>query len=285
MNMVYNRRIVIVAILSVIVGAASIFHVWDARYYFRFLPLPFWAYELVSSVAGDKIFTPPPSKSFTDTLPVFDFDTVPGREQALNYVRTLVPVSAPPMTYESLTPQVWFDRIKRQRGYCTDFSLLLISLANRAGLRAREWILWHDDNWSLGSAHSIAEIRLNSGQWVALDGQHATILTANDAPISMNRALKLGSLMQTIETKRLPIADIVGLPEAASTKSALYRIPAGVVLNLHLGSWTGAKHLPLLAIPIIYGNSKIDWRIWSTKIAALLLVISAMAIVVVCRKK
>ena len=101
----------------------------------------------------------------------------------------------------------------------------------------------------------------------------------------MNRALKLGSLMQTIETKRLPIADIVGLPEAASTKSALYRIPAGVVLNLHLGSWTGAKHLPLLAIPIIYGNSKIDWRIWSTKIAALLLVISAMAIVVVCRKK
>jgi hypothetical protein len=281
--MVNNRRLVIIAVFSVVVGAVSIFHIWDARYYFRFLPLPLWAYEIVSNVVGDKIFTPPPSKSFTDSLPAFDFGTDFGREEALKYVRTLVPLSAPPMTYENLTPQAWFNRIKRRKGYCTDFSLLLISLANRVGLRAREWILWHDDNWNLGSAHSIVEIRLNNGRWIALDGQHATILTANALPISMNQALKLGSLNQTIGTKRLPVADMVGLPIAASTKAALARIPAGVVLNLHLGSWTGAEHLPLLAIPIVFGNTKIDWRIWSTKFAFLLLIFSPLAIVIIVR--
>jgi hypothetical protein len=236
-------------------------------------------------MVGDKIFTPPPAKSFTDTLPKFDFDTKAGRALALKYVRTLVPLSAPQMTYENLTPQLWLSRLKQRKGYCTDFSLLLISLANRAGLRAREWILWHDDNWSLGSAHSIVEIRLNSGQWIAMDGQHATVLTENDVPISMNRALNLGSLKKTIGTNRLPIADILGLPEAASTKSALSRIPAGVVLNLHLASWTGAKHLPLLAIPIMYEDSKIDWRIWTTKLALLLVSISAVAVFLVSRKR
>ncbi len=118
-----------------------------------------------------------------------------------------------------------------------------------------------------------------------MDGQHATVLTENDVPISMNRALNLGSLKKTIGTNRLPIADILGLPEAASTKSALSRIPAGVVLNLHLASWTGAKHLPLLAIPIMYEDSKIDWRIWTTKLALLLVSISAVAVFLVSRKR
>ncbi|NKB19886.1 MAG: hypothetical protein GKS01_04995 [Alphaproteobacteria bacterium] len=268
--MISKRRRPIIIVTSIILGVICAAHIWDARYHFRMVPLPLWAYEAISEVLEEKIFTPPPTKSFTNKLPLFDFDTKLGREEALEYVRKLVPNFGPRMTYENLSIESWFSRIQVKNGYCTDFSILLISLAAKAGLPAREWILWHDNQWSLGSAHSIVEIRLSNGHWIAMDGQHATILTSASKPISMAYALKLASTNQPIETRRLAIADEVGLPKAASTKSALQRLPAGVMLNLHLGSWTGTKHLPVLAIPIIYGDSKIDWRIWTTKLALLL---------------
>jgi len=232
--MVRNQRYSIIAIVSLTIGIMCAAHIWDARYFFRILPLTLWAYERTSEVFGEKIFTPPPARSFTQKLPLFDFDTSLGREQALNYVRGVVPLSGPVMTYSNLTPEKWFARLKTRRGYCTDFSLLLISLADRAGLQAREWILWNDSNWTLGEAHSIVEIKLHNGLWVAVDGQHATILTSKNQPISMLQALKLASTKQPIGTNRLPIAEKIGLSKKESTKSFLHRIPSGAMLNLHL---------------------------------------------------
>ena len=283
--MVRGRRRTIVAIASLLVGIMCAAHIWDARYFFRILPLTLWAYEMTSDAFGEKIFTPPPAKSFTHKLPLFKFDTSLGREQALTYVRGLVPLSGPAMTYSDLTPEKWFARLKTRRGYFTDFSLLLISLADRAGLQAREWILWHDDNWSHGSAHSMVEIRLPNGLWVAMDGQHATILISKNQPISMSQVFKLASKSQTIGTKRLPIAEKIGLPKAASTKSALHHLPSGAMLNLHLASWTGAKHRPIIAIPIIYGDLKIDWRIWSKKFAFLFAILAFVAFILAIRKR
>ena len=160
--MISKRRRPIIIVTSIILGVICAAHIWDARYHFRMVPLPLWAYEAISEVLEEKIFTPPPTKSFTNKLPLFDFDTKLGREEALEYVRKLVPNFGPRMTYENLSIESWFSRIQVKNGYCTDFSILLISLAAKAGLPAREWILWHDNQWSLGSAHSIVEIRLSN---------------------------------------------------------------------------------------------------------------------------
>lgn len=272
------RKKFVVGVLASALVAGLLFHLWQGRYFFRIVPLPLWAYEYLVDAAGDRLYTPPPGKAFTRKLPLFDFATETGRNAALRYVRTLVPVTAPAMTYEGLDPDRWFARVQTRQGFCTDFSLLLVSLADRAGLQAREWILWHNDDWSVGSAHSIAEIKLASGRWIALDGQHATTITYAGEPLSMTDVLRRAVSGAKIETTRLPVAEEVGLSPAASTQAALWRLPKGVELNLHLGAWTGARHLPVISIPIMTGQSSVDGRVWTTKAAALILIITFLCI-------
>ena len=264
------KKRILIALAALLIVAAALLHVWNARYYLRIVPRPLSAFAFLSERFGDAIYTPPPDRAFTKTLPLFDFSTADGRRDALFYVRRLVPPKALPMNYENLNMASWFARLKVRHGFCTDFSLLMISLADRSGLRAREWILWHDDNWAIGSAHSIAEIRLADGRWIAFDGQHATLLVranGSDVPVSMTEALSRAADGKPVGTLRFSVAEEVGLPPAASTASALARLPSGAMLNLHLGSWTGAVYRPVLAIPILYGPMSIDRRIWTSKAA------------------
>lgn len=275
------RKAVLLGALAAVIAVVSTWHLWQYRYFFRIVPLPLSTYELVADVIGDRLRTPPPSPAFTRTLPLFDFATDDGRNAALVYVRRLVPVTAPPMTYEDIDPASWFSRLQQRQGFCTDFSLLLISLADRAGLKAREWILWRNDDWSVGSAHSIAEIQLPDGTWISLDGQHATIIADRGKPLSMTEVLRRAVAGEKIETVRLQVAEAVGLSAAASTSEALWRLPNGVELNLHLGAWTGARHLPVISIPILSDKSSVDPRVWTTKAAALLLLTVLLSVLAI----
>lgn len=184
------RWLVIPCIISILLCV----HLWQERYFLRFIPLPLsWAH-IVNENSSILPNNQPAQPNGKIDLPRHDITTEDGLRKTLNSFQTFSPVSAinGMPDYTEITFAKWVSEIQAKAFFCTDATQLFILAAWVQGLKVREWHLL-SPGWPAGDGHSVAEFfNPVRGAWQLVDPQHATII----------KDRKTGQILNMVEVLR-----------------------------------------------------------------------------------
>ena len=280
-----------------LISSVAVLHLWQERYYFRFLPIPHSAMEVLYQKSGILPTATPHQPNGTWTAPQFDLTTDKGLREALNHIQTQSPISRKDrktMNYDGVTFESWIAQIKTTPFLCTDASMLFMLMAWQQGLIAREWWLL-TKNWRPGQGHSIVEFyNSRKDRWVVVDPQHAGIVR-NRSGHYVNMKDLIGHFIGNTPDQTLvdygPYRKIVNEgARGATTEEYFYTKDAGLsvpVLNLRPPLWfaTPRRNDFIIGYPIIISGLVHDARIYTTKLAALIiLILSALTLIIAIRR-
>ncbi len=282
-----RKHVALALLLTVLLALAA--HVWHARYFLRFVPLPVTNVELVNGssrwLPASEAYRPLGALFF----PAGDLTTEEGLRRTLNEIQAAsptVPVASTSPAYPPTEFGAWASWVGRTPFYCTDATQMFLLAASEQGLAAREWQLLLP-GWVLGQGHSLAEFYNPARQrWQVVDPQHAAILRDSAGePASMAYVLA-----RFAENRNGAISVDYGPFQEAMRKGArgpsveYYLFDMGLlataVLQLRQPTWFAEVRGPAHAVigyPIIVSGWTHDHRVWTTKVAAVL----AIGIVIV----
>lgn len=288
-------RVSLAAIL--LISSLAVLHLWQERYYFRFLPIPHSAMEVLYQKGGILPTATPHKPKGTWTTPKFDLTTDKGLREALNYIQTQSPISRKDrktMNYEGVTFDSWIAQTKTTPFLCTDASMLFMLMAWQQGLIAREWWLL-TKTWRPGQGHSMVEFfNPRNDTWVLVDPQHAGIVR-NKSGHYLDMKDVIGHFVENTRDRALvdygPYRESINKGvRGPTTEEYFYTKDAGLsvpVLNLRPPLWfaTPRQNDLIIGYPILVSGLVHDARIYTTKLAALfILIMSGFTLILAIRR-
>lgn len=254
-------------------AAACAAYLFAERYYLRIVPVPLAAVGALYGEGG-----PAPAMTLRGRVdfPDVDITTREGLRAGLDFIRAMSPLQGgPPVDYAGVDFAGWLTQVRTRPMYCTDATALVMALAHRQGLPAREWWLWSSDGYARGDAHSIAEFwNPAAGRWQAVDGQTGTMLLLADGGPASYADFLAG---RRIVYDRHPTVVALGAPALDTAHQlAAGRTP---VLNMKPPRFFAAtpRTDAVIGYAVMTGRSAHDWRIYGTKVAAVAMVVLGLA--------
>lgn len=288
-----------ICLAALIVALASTYYTYENRYYLRYLPLPV---SMVGLLYQDDTALPTYKRyDFLGSAPfrAGDITTEEGLRNTLSRLQSFSPPhrSGQVSSYADITFDKWMSNIQRQSFYCTDASQLFMMLAKQQGLRAREWQLLEQD-WEPGQGHSLVEFYNPQREaWQLIDAQQAVIFRSERAETaSMQDVLQdyTGARSGRIILDRGQYSqDDMARLRGGTTEQYLYKndLLRTPVLQLLQPTWlasrpTGLSNINLiLGYPVFGAEWTHDTRVITSKISALLGLVSGIVFVVTLFKR
>jgi hypothetical protein len=279
---------------SAILLIFSAFYTYQNRYYFRFLPIPLALIELVNNDSAVFPAVQKANPKGTVSLQHYDITSRSGLRKTLTAIQNLSPYARTSgfVDYNNITFEKWISEIHNKPFFCTDATLIFISVARAQGLKAREWHLL-PNGWPPGAGHSVAEFfNSRTRTWQLVDAQHAGIIVGNNGSILdmatvLNRYKEGGR--KNIKVDYGPFEKQILAGARGLTVEQLFfdqNLLQNPVLQLRQATWYAEVEQNFLmsghfviGYPIVMSRWAHDNRVIFSKLTALVMILSTLSII------